>query len=144
MNIYELLLSYKDFLLYVALAVYLWVYYNIFNIYDFSYNAASIYILCSNFSIEKVFAVAYSYLYFYFLILLVLLLITLVALNMCYTLTDNIVVTGTSIICSFWFMIIFYVLTTEPVDIFSLVIKASVFLIAEMMIIAVIVLSQNL
>ncbi|KAH9385555.1 uncharacterized protein NEMAJ01_0451 [Nematocida major] len=136
--------SISECLAHGALALYVLYSYKKCNVYDAHYTGASIYIMCSDFSVDKVLKIAYSYFYFYFLVLLALLVMALFTLGSCYTITDNIVVAGSSIICSFVFLILFYTATNGAMDMFSLLIKASAFFVFEMAIVAMIVLSQNL
>ncbi|KAI5191435.1 hypothetical protein NEMIN01_1511 [Nematocida minor] len=129
-------------LAYGVLLVYLGFYLRIYTRQDLYYICTSIFLLSTDISLERTLNAVYFY--FYFIILLVLLLIALSILNLCYSLTDNVVITMSSTICSFVFMIIFYLLTNEEIHILSLLVKILLFFIIEMMIVAIIVMSQNL
>lgn len=128
--------------LYCILLVSLTVYYRIHNRYDFYYIVTSIFAQTTEISITRTINAAFFY--FYFIVLLLLLFVTLCVVNICYTMTDNIVITVSSAVCSFVFMIVFYLITSEDLHIISLLVKISSFFIAEMVIIAAIVLTQNI
>lgn len=117
-------------------------YYKTHTWHDFYYVIASIVAETTDISLKQTINAAFFY--FYFIILLLLLFITLCAVNICYTLTDNIVITISSAVCSFLFMIVFYLMTSEDLHIVPLLAKISSFFIAEMIIVAIIVLSQNI
>ncbi|EIJ88530.1 hypothetical protein NEPAR06_1578 [Nematocida parisii] len=131
-------------LLCFSLVVYSTVYYTVYSTYDLYYIIATSFILCSELSIDKIALLFYSYFYFYFLVLLFLLFLIFFALHFCCNFTDNIVITISSIVCSMLFMIIFFLFTKEPIDMLSFFIRGLLFLVLEMIIIAGVIVNQNL